>query len=106
MAVLPRKREPRASSEQRFEQIPPLWIIAFDQLDLPGAFPFLHPQFAMPCFLQILICLKPDQQFTIMVLGETVTQAVAMLICPGRQIAGDTQIARKRDVEGKSVTVR
>ncbi|GAY23081.1 hypothetical protein SFOMI_3645 [Sphingobium fuliginis] len=46
----------------------------------------------MSRFLQIVICLKPDQKLTIVVLGETVNQAFAMLICPGRQIAGDTQI--------------
>jgi hypothetical protein len=69
-----------ARLEKRIVQILPLRVVPFDQLDLPGPLPLLQLQFAIACFLKIVMRLVPNKEYATMLLRETVAEAVAMLI--------------------------
>lgn len=79
-------------SEQRREQVLPLRIFPFDQLNFPGPLPFLHAQFALSSLLQIVIALEPHQHRATMILREAVNQGISVLICPRGKIARHTDI--------------
>ena len=81
-------------AKQRRIKINPVKIPFLDPLYLPRALPFLNLQFPPTGFLQIVICIEPDQQFAAFVLGEPIDDALTMLIDSLDQVAGAADINR------------
>jgi hypothetical protein len=83
------------------KEIPPRWIEALDQLQLPGAAPCLHPVLAGPGALARLVRFVPDKVIDI-VLRREPSKAVGLVLGdPPKNVVGVAKIERAVSLTGQ-----
>jgi hypothetical protein len=89
-----RSRNPRI-------EIVPVWIVLFDKLDLPGAFPILQSLFAEDRLLDVIELFEVYQPMNPILLREALNDPLPMLTDSSDQIVGDSDVKRAADSAGQ-----
>jgi hypothetical protein len=91
-----RSRNPRI-------EIVPVWIVLFDKLDLPGAFPVFQSLFAEDRLLDVIELFEVNQPMNPIPLRESINEPLPMLIDSSDQIVGDADVKRAADLAGQDI---
>jgi hypothetical protein len=75
-------------------EIIPVWIVLFDKLGLPGAFPVFQSLFTEDRLLNIIELFEIYQPMNSILLREALNEPLLMLINSSYEIVGDTDVKR------------
>src|SRR6185312_14103507 len=84
-------------------QVIPIRIVLFDQLNLPGACPFLKPLFTANRVFRIVVLLEMNELRDAVPLRESWSPLLAMLIDTPDEIAGNANIQCSAEAGRKNV---
>src|SRR5215510_14546416 len=86
-------------------EIDPIWVILFDQRNLPCPRPSLQPFFAMDRLFDLFEDFEIDQSTYLIFLGETTGDFQLMFTDAANEIVSYTNIERATDAAGENVDV-
>src|SRR5215813_5381400 len=84
-------------------EIIPVWIVLFDELDLPGSIPFLETFFAENRLFDAVILFEVHQPMNPILLGETLDEIHSMFIDSSHQIVCNANVQCAADSAGQNV---
>ena len=73
-------------------EVQPVWIVPFDQIDFPVAFPLLELFFTVQCCGRGFVSLKPNQPLDLVPFRESGNEAVFVLPNASREIGSRTDV--------------
>ena len=91
---------------QRYGQILPVRIVAFDQILLPVALPFFEPFFRCDRGLHGVSHLEPNKTDNPVPFGEAIEHPVSVLENPSNQIRRNADIQRAVETAGQDIHAR
>jgi len=87
----------------RIKQVPPRRIVAFNQLNLPSAPPFLHGLFSGDGFCDVGEYLNVDECRNGIAFGKSVSDSVAVFQNTSGEVAGHANVQRAVSSTGQNV---